>query len=375
MNTLKPTAAAAILATLLLTMTTADACSVPVFRYALERWPCSPYEVLLIRRGALRDDDAKLRDWLRECAEGMEARTNIEFLELDVVKDADGEFAKVIARHAQAELPKLVVRYPRQYNLPTDVWSGAVNAPNARMIVDSPVRRQIGLNILKGHAAVWVLLESGDRKKDDPAARLLDEQLGKVKDTLELPELLPEDILDEADAPPDIKIDFSMVRVSRNDPKEKLLVSILLGVEPDLATRDEPMLFVVIGQGLTLPPLIGKGINKQNIRDVAQFVVGACSCVIKDQIPGLDLLMSVNWEALPDGRWVKPQTLPELVSIPEPAQISQQADTTTPDPTDRHAAPHAWSILAVGVITVAALALLALILGTVLVTRRQARED
>ena len=37
----------------------AEACSVPVFRYALERWKASPYEVLVYHRGKLAGQDKK----------------------------------------------------------------------------------------------------------------------------------------------------------------------------------------------------------------------------------------------------------------------------------------------------------------------------
>ena len=36
-----------------LTLPPARACSVPVFRYALERWPAAPYELIVFHRGAL----------------------------------------------------------------------------------------------------------------------------------------------------------------------------------------------------------------------------------------------------------------------------------------------------------------------------------
>src|SRR5512136_1886912 len=41
-----------VLAFLLSSIPSALACSVPVFRYALERWPASPYEAVVFHRGA-----------------------------------------------------------------------------------------------------------------------------------------------------------------------------------------------------------------------------------------------------------------------------------------------------------------------------------
>ena len=38
---------------LVLVAVVAEACSVPVFRYALERWQADPYEVFVFHRGPL----------------------------------------------------------------------------------------------------------------------------------------------------------------------------------------------------------------------------------------------------------------------------------------------------------------------------------
>jgi len=49
---------AVITATLfILSPSSAYACSTPVFRYAMERWPADYYEGVLIHKGPLADDD------------------------------------------------------------------------------------------------------------------------------------------------------------------------------------------------------------------------------------------------------------------------------------------------------------------------------
>src|SRR4051812_40753852 len=45
-----------------------DACSVPVFRYALERWRPTPDEVHLFHKGPLSEADAKLAGQLEEAS-------------------------------------------------------------------------------------------------------------------------------------------------------------------------------------------------------------------------------------------------------------------------------------------------------------------
>ena len=54
-----------------------------------------------------------------------------------------------------------------------------------------------------------------------------------------------------------------------------------------------------------LPPLIGKGINARMIDQIAGFVTGACSCQVKAQNPGTDLLIQKDWDAAVLGKGKK----------------------------------------------------------------------
>jgi len=90
----------------------------------------------------------------------------------------------------------------------------------------------------------------------------------------------------------------ALLTVSRTDPAEKWLVRSLLAVEPDLEKLTaEPMVFGVYGRGRAMPPCVGKGITTENLIDCLMFLSGPCSCMIKDENPGADLLMRWDWEA------------------------------------------------------------------------------
>ncbi len=54
------------LAFLLLCSTSVCACNVPVFRYALERWPADNYEVVVFHRGPLASEDRSIVEWLEK---------------------------------------------------------------------------------------------------------------------------------------------------------------------------------------------------------------------------------------------------------------------------------------------------------------------
>jgi hypothetical protein len=163
-------------------------------------------------------------------------------------------------------------------------------------LTDSPIRQELVRRLASGQTAVWLLLESGDAEKDVPAANLVSQELKNLEQTLELPELTasPDDSL-AVQLPLEVK--FSVLRVPRNDA-EQALVAMLIGSEPDLAERSDPMVFPVFGRGRALLPLIGAGITAHNIHDAAEFLAGPCSCQVKEQNPGFDPLLAADWDGL-----------------------------------------------------------------------------
>src|SRR5580700_1096172 len=60
------------------------ACNVPVFRYALERWPPDPYEFILFHQGPLAPDLEKLVAELRTVGERDKGRANVELKLVDL---------------------------------------------------------------------------------------------------------------------------------------------------------------------------------------------------------------------------------------------------------------------------------------------------
>ena len=201
---------------------------------------------------------------------------------------------------------------------------------NARALVDSPARREIVTRLLNGESATWVLIESGDDGKDDYAASEIEKAFIKAEGVLKIPEGVltveeapevsqgvgrnPDDVL-RSKIP--LKIDFSLIRISRDDPAESIFREMLLNMEDDLEEfADEPMVFPVFGRGRALEPLIGRGINDENVFEHASYFCGACSCEIKNQNPGVDLLIAANWKAAIAGsEVVVEKSLPPLIGI------------------------------------------------------------
>jgi len=57
--------------------TPVQACSIPVFRYALERWSADDYEVIVFHRDALSSDEQKIIDRLKKASSYSDSHANV----------------------------------------------------------------------------------------------------------------------------------------------------------------------------------------------------------------------------------------------------------------------------------------------------------
>ena len=299
---------------------TASACSVPVFRYALERWPADNYLVVVFHQGALTPQQtAWVRDLDRNGLAGKMS-ANLTLRTVDLAATADATLLRLWQPLASTTtLPAMVLLYPPGLGIATPAWRGPLTGDNVRQLLDSPVRREIAGRLLKGDCAVWVLLESGDTKLDAPAAQALETRLKHVETTLVLPELNPADVIGGATAASQekLKVVFSTLRISRQSPAEGVLVRMLLNIEEDLDATREPIVFPLFGQGRALYALVGQGINDEMIDEASGFLTGACSCIVKEQNPGSDLLLAVDWARLVEPLIKDDGELPPLPGIAE----------------------------------------------------------
>jgi hypothetical protein len=306
------------------TFASVDACNVPVFRFALERWRPDPYRVTVFHRGALSDADRELLAPLEEQQDKSQANLAVRTLDVSEIDDTDQH---LLAARDNITMPTLVLYYPAPLRIAGPIWIAPLSKENVSSLIDSPIRQELIRRLTDGQTSVWLLLECGQREKDNAAAMLVREQLEQLEQELKLPELT-DSSEDKLLAATPLQVAFSLLRVPRGDA-EQTLTSMLLKSEPDLLEYSEPMVFPVFGRGRALLPLIGAGITAENIHDSAAFLVGACSCEVKEQNPGFDLLLAADWDALlsQDGvpllasqtRNVAPPGEAELVPIPSGA--------------------------------------------------------
>jgi hypothetical protein len=299
----------------------AQACNVPVFRFALEHWRADSYRVVLFHDGPLTPADEKLVRPLEEQHDRLLANLTFRTADVNELEDADRE---LFAAQQDAKAPWLVVQYPQHLRIETPLLAGPLDGDIPTNLTNSPVRQELVRLLAEGQTAVWLFLECGDGPKDEEAAARVERELALLESSLALPELSssPEDQL-LASVP--LRVGFSLLRVARDDPAEQALVAMLVHSESDLAERSDPMVFPVFGRGRALLPLVGAGITAENIHDSAAFLVGPCSCQVKEQNPGFDLLLADEWDALisyegPSAAVIpeapSPNEAPELVPIP-----------------------------------------------------------
>ncbi len=287
-----------VLAGLLLGAGRAAACNVPVFRFALDRWPPRDYDVVVFHKGPLAPDEGRAVDALAGDSAGGTGRANLKLSVVDLGGDADEPMRELFAEQNDPVLPWAVVRTVNVDKEPVTVWAGKLGEEAVAGLLDSPARREMVKRILAGETAVWVLLECGDSKADDVAARLLETELKRVAPLLKLPELTdaPEDRI--SDKGPPLRIAFSVLRLRRDDPNERALVSMLLRSEADLAERREPMAFVAFGRGHCLAAYVGRGLNSDNVRKACSLLLAPCTCDVQDELARFELLVRGDWQTV-----------------------------------------------------------------------------
>lgn len=349
------------------------ACQVPVFRFALERWEADSYTIVIVpgKQGKLSPAEEKVRTFLQSQGSADTGTANLK-VRIDFKKAGEGPRAT------------MQLFYPPKPagSDPLPIWTGALTMENAQLLIGSPARHEIVTRLLKGESATWVMIECGDHGKDDHAASEIKQAFVKAESALKIPDgvLTVEEArkVSQADGSNSddvlrsripLQIKFSLIRVSRDDPAELILREMLLHMEDDLGEfRDEPMVFPVFGRGRALEPLIGRGINTANVFEHASYFCGACSCEIKNQNPGIDLVIAANWEAAIAGSEViVEKSLPPLpgVGALSVGDVAED-DAPTADPGAGFSSRSPWIVAAGGV-------LLLLGLGSVWISRTSQR--
>ena len=370
----------AALAWLAVTVIPAPACDTPVYRYALEGWPPDPYVAFIFHKGELTEDQDEIVTVLRKAMESEEAPTNIYVRPVDVSGEL-GKIDKGIWEAVKTEsLPLVAITYPGLPNAEGVVWKSPLDLASAKLVLDSPVRHEAATRLIRGETCVWILIESGKKDLDDAAVKLI-ETVPKEVPSREAPPdpyaPLPEDDEDAELAARKWEMRSSVLRISRDNAAEAMLLKILLGSEPDLYDKEyegEPMAFPVFGRGRVLFALVGKGINRDNILMACEFLLGPCACEIKNLNPGTDTLIAANWD-LVHSTILEEIDLPSLAHMDPPLPIAAPAATAapaaalTPGETEFESSPGLGATLTHAIYVLAGVLVLVIVLTVVIRAR------
>ena len=273
----------------------------PWFRHALQNLPAARFEVAVFHRGTLDPEEERLVNLLRDAPTA--AGANIDVYSVDVVGQLEERFQHLWDSQTNATLPWVAVRPPGAGSESAAMWSGPLDANFVGSVLDSPARRKITDGLLQSNAAVWVLLESGDVMRDEAAVDVLTSELKAMENELKPPA-----------SKGSIPLSFSLVRVTRNDPAEGLLVNALL--YGDRIPRTKPTVYPVFGRGRLLPGLMGRHLNDESIREICLALTHLQTNGLGED-PDRALLLCANWDARSEvstNEIASPNTLPALIS-------------------------------------------------------------
>jgi hypothetical protein len=289
---------------------TSYACNIPVFRYALERWRPDICEFVLFHHGPL--DEANRQQLSELQARMAQTQTNASLKLVDLApasavanQPAAAEAAKsretyisqweqLSAATSSLDLPYLVVRLPHTRG-PLTAWHGPLSQALEVALVDSPARRELSRRLLSGDAIVWLLVRSPAAARNEPVRQLMLEQCQSLSTKIQLPEgigLPGSELYSEVP----LFLKFSLLEIDRDDPREQFLLRVFKSFQPAAFDEGEPLLVPVFGRGRALEVIPADDCNPSLIGDLTAFLCGACSCQVKEQNPGFDLLLAANWD-------------------------------------------------------------------------------
>ena len=263
-----------VLAALMVLLQGMDACTVPVFRYALDHWFPDAFTLEVSPATANAEHVAHFARNL-----GSASGLNVEVSRLP--DDTLGA-----AR---------LMRPPMGSNPPTVLWSGALDAQALETLTDSPQRQELAKRLLAGDSSVFVLVESADKHANAEALGVLEKRIRYLEQVIRLPLIDPNDPSSKLGPGPALALKYSILRIPAALGSEAPLLAMLAGPRSGLEKSKEPWIAVVFGRGRVLGAWAAPDFQDDEIEEVCLFLAGACSCQVKRQNPGWDLLLKCDW--------------------------------------------------------------------------------
>lgn len=286
----------------------AQACDAPVYRYALEKWAEGRYAGYVFYQRVLPAG-------IQSSVEGLKIAQNITVKTVDLTRGVPpGCETEVYQAHARGQpMPFLVVvgTVPDGDQGPAPVLMKGRAGQVINGLADSPARQAIAEKILAGDCIVWTVVGSGDASLDEPFV----EKLRGLLDHAERDVLEPEIKNGRVKSFGGHRPAFPVVTVSCQDSVESLFIKMLLDGQGTKCAVDGgkgdccpggaevhatapltlPAAFPIFGRGRVLDGLSDADLNAGKVAAACKYLLGKCSCEVKAQNPGRDLLFSVDW--------------------------------------------------------------------------------
>ena len=276
-----------------------SACDTPVYRYAMYRWMPAPYELYYFCDGPLDDAGTQVHERIEELTGTTGPAANLTFVPVDLQQDKElanvpPDVKETWAQRTSQQMPWCLLLSPIQQRL----LEGSFMASEVDALIHSPARHEIGRLLEEGNAGVYVLIGGEDASTTDSAEQVVRDVVADIASGKIALTAAP---TATGDSVPAQAVQLGFIKLNPADPAEKWFVQSLLALEPDLPTSQEPRLFLIYGRGRALFSSLGKGIHRDNLILDIEFISGACSCTVKEQNPGVDLLMRYDWDAVAQG--------------------------------------------------------------------------
>jgi hypothetical protein len=250
----------------------AFACTIPVFRYALDRWEADKFRLVVPATVARQPEIARLLVPLRGNAP---ANIRIEESTDPALTEARLYFGSIEGK---------------------PLWSGALDATSLQRLLKSPARAALIQRLLEGESVVWIIADNGSPEGKAEADRI-EKRLRYLEQVVALPPQDPNDPDSQLGPGPALRLKLGVLRISLRDPEERLFCAMLAGTKcADALAKGEAFAAPVFGRGRVLGSFPLGQLDDLAMEDMTMFLTGRCSCRVKNQSPGWDVLLDIDWE-------------------------------------------------------------------------------
>ncbi len=281
----------------------AQACKLPVFRYALERWEVDRYRIVALVENPEASDIKEAVDLLQDKQVG-ERNVDIEIIDVNQLTEEQWWQLEGVD---QGVTDQLQVYFPTQDGNHRLGWSGELTGASVLSWLSSPLREALVKDLAAGVSAVWVLVEGADESVNAEVERKLLASIARANQEIKLPEgVITQDeaaeyFIQNPGASMDdvlrcrvpLRVDFQLRRLAMGQAEEVATLSMIesLGIE-----KGKPFLVPIFGRGRMLDAIPAESLNPEVVLNACRYMVGECSCTVKAQNPGIDLLLTVDWQ-------------------------------------------------------------------------------